>query len=109
VLFHDREDAAGILQRFVPEGFAVPVGLEFPGMLVVLAEPVAVFVEKPGEQAVEIHRAFKVVHNQGGGIGVMNHVILVVQVVVHDVGHQAAVKRDVGPAADGCVEIGLGG
>ena len=98
---HELEDAAGIVQGRVGDGFAVFVDFVIPGGRVI---GVLIFVVA-GKQAVMKGKVFI---NHEGGIGIIDHIILMKQVVGQDIIDQAAHQGDVGAGPQAHVKVGLG-
>ena len=98
---HELEDAAGIAQGGVGDRFAFFVGFIIPGSGVV--GPFIFLVT--GEQAVVKAEVFI---NHKGGIGIIDHIIFMKQVVFQDVIDEAAHQGDVGAGPQAHVEVGLG-
>ena len=99
---HELEDAAGVAQGRVGDGLAVRAGFIIPGGGVV---GVFLFVV-PGKQAVVKAEVFI---NHEGGIGIIDHVVFMKQVVGQDVIDQAAHQGDVGAGPQAHVKVGPGG
>ncbi len=102
VLFQQLVDAARVLQTHVAQGAAVLAGLVFPGVFAVAEVGGVIAAEQPfgkGEAVVD----------DEGGVGVIDDVILLDQVVFQDVVDQAADEGDVGPRPQLGIDIGLRG
>ena len=100
-ILHELEDAPGVGQGGIGDRLFVRVHLVAPGSRII--GPLRLV--KTGKKAVMEGEIFI---DDKGGVGIVGHVLFMVQVVLYDVVDQSPHQGDVGAGSQAHVEIGLG-